>query len=53
MNKAWHESHKMPPNATLDERLNWHLDHAKECACRPIPPKLLAEIEKRKGKSAK
>ena len=31
-------------NATLAERIAWHLEHQKECACRPIPAKLLAQM---------
>lgn len=24
MNRAWHEQHRMPKSATLDERISWH-----------------------------
>ena len=47
INKAWHEQHKMPENATIDERIEWHLAHAKNCKCRPIPEKLKLEMKKR------
>ncbi len=47
LNKAWHLSHKMPANATLDQRIEWHLDHQKNCGCRDIPEKLKLEIMKR------
>ena len=47
MNKTWHESHPMPKNANTDQRIAWHLEHAKHCACRPIPTKLREEMEKR------
>jgi len=30
----------MPPNATFEQRVKWHLDHQKNCSCRPIPDKL-------------
>jgi len=36
----------MPRNATLAQRIAWHRAHAKECACRPIPPKLLAQMHR-------
>jgi hypothetical protein len=48
LNKAWHEQHRMPANATLEQRIRWHLEHRKHCACRPIPPKL-AETMKARG----
>jgi hypothetical protein len=31
---AWHELHKMPENASLNERINWHVAHLKNCSCR-------------------
>jgi len=47
LNTNWHLKNKMPQNPTLDERIKWHIKHAKNCLCRPIPEKLLAEIKKR------
>ena len=46
-NKEWHEKNRMPKNATIEERINWHLKHQQNCSCRPIPEKLLPEIKKR------
>ncbi|HUC79055.1 MAG TPA: hypothetical protein VMQ58_02325 [Candidatus Saccharimonadales bacterium] len=40
MNKLWHEQHKLPKNATEEERLKWHIEHQKQCGCRPIPKSL-------------
>ena len=37
----------MPPKATLDQRLEWHLEHAKNCQCRPIEGKIAEEMKKR------
>ena len=48
LNKEWHLAHPMPKNATFEERIEWHLEHSKNCGCRPIPEKLKAEIKKRK-----
>ena len=48
LNAEWHLKNKMPEKATLDQRIEWHLEHVKNCACRPMPEKLLSEIEKRK-----
>ena len=49
LNKEWHLAHRMPKNATIDERIAWHLEHSKNCDCRPIPDKIKAEIKKRKA----
>jgi len=49
LNKEWHLAHRMPENATMEERIAWHLEHSKHCACRPIPEKLKTEIKKRKA----
>jgi hypothetical protein len=37
----------MPPRATLDQRIAWHLEHRDHCACRPIPGKLLGVLRER------
>ena len=47
INAEWHKANKMPKNPTLDQRLDWHIGHAKNCQCWPVPPKLQEEIEKR------
>jgi hypothetical protein len=44
LNKAWHEKHRMPPRATMEQRIAWHLEHRKHCGCRPIPAKLAATM---------
>jgi hypothetical protein len=45
-NKEWHLSHPMPRNATFEQRAAWHLEHRKNCSCRPIPAKLAKEMKK-------
>jgi hypothetical protein len=40
----------MPKNPSLDERVLWHLEHQKACACRPIPEGVKKEIERRRGR---
>ena len=47
MNAAWHKAHLMPKNPSLDQRIAWHLGHAKNCGCRPIAGKIRDEILKR------
>jgi hypothetical protein len=46
-NATWHRGHKMPPNPTLDQRVRWHLAHARACACREIPATVRAELMQR------
>jgi hypothetical protein len=41
MNKLWHEQNKMPLKPTLEQRIRWHKDHQKHCACRKAPEGLL------------
>jgi len=48
MNKEWHEKNKMPKNASDDQRIAWHIEHSKNCSCRPIPNGIL-ELMKEKG----
>lgn len=47
LNKEWHLAHPMPKNATVDQRIAWHLEHRKHCACRDIPESLKAEMARR------
>ena len=51
INATWHLAHKMPhPPAggpTLDQRVDWHLRHAKNCSCHPLDGEILKEIKKR------
>ncbi|WP_454803972.1 hypothetical protein [Mucilaginibacter phyllosphaerae] len=49
INKNWHLAHVMPKNASLEQRIAWHLEHQENCGCRPIPKLLLAAMEKRKA----
>ncbi len=46
INKEWHEKHKMPKNLAKERRIEWHLDHVKNCSCRKIPGKLAEEMKK-------
>ncbi len=46
MNRDWHAAHPMPANPTREERIAWHVEHAKTCACRPVPEGLRADVEK-------
>jgi hypothetical protein len=45
MNKEWHYANPMPQRATMAQRVEWHLQHQLNCACRPIPPTVQRQIE--------
>ncbi|MBI4618672.1 MAG: hypothetical protein HY739_00670 [Desulfobacterales bacterium] len=47
LNADWHHKHRMPANATMEQRIEWHSEHVKHCACRPIPEKVAEEMKKR------
>jgi DNA-3-methyladenine glycosylase I len=51
MNRKWHAAHVLPRNANDRTRLRWHLEHQKQCGCRPIPARLahLAKGTKKAG----
>ena len=36
VNRAWHESHRMPRNPSELQRIAWHIEHARNCGCRRI-----------------
>jgi hypothetical protein len=41
----------MPKNATIQQRIAWHNEHAKVCGCPPIRARLLQIIEKENTKN--
>ena len=47
INAAWHAAHRMPKNPTTEQRIEWHLAHAAQCACRRPPPGVVALLEAR------
>lgn len=49
MNKLWHAQNKMPPRATLKQRIEWHKEHQKHCACREAPKSLSKYLLNRKA----
>jgi hypothetical protein len=48
INRKWHEKHRMPKNPTVEQRLQWHIEHSKHCDCRPLSKKLVSELRKRR-----
>jgi hypothetical protein len=47
INREWHLEHRMPRNATLEQRLEWHRSHAANCNCREMPASIRKELEAR------
>jgi len=48
INKEWHEQHPMPGHPTIEQKIEWHLEHLKHCHCREdIPEQLKLEMKKR------
>ncbi|WP_298280865.1 hypothetical protein, partial [uncultured Bradyrhizobium sp.] len=48
LNRDWHRAHRMPPRATREQRIEWHVAHVAACACRPVPDSIKADVEKRR-----
>jgi hypothetical protein len=44
INNVWHDAHPMPKNPTPDQRIEWHVAHAKACGCREITGKLREDM---------
>ena len=49
LNAEWHKAHPMPKKPTLEERIPWHEEHARECGCRAMPASIRDEIERRRN----
>ena len=47
LNAAWHKANRMPSRASLDQRIAWHLAHAKACSCRSFPASILKQLRRR------
>lgn len=45
---AWHRTHPMPNNPSLDQHVKWHAEHAAVCACRAVPKTVLRELDARR-----
>ena len=46
MNAEWHKKRVLGKGASLEERVAWHREHQKRCACRPIPPRLAEQMRR-------
>jgi hypothetical protein len=45
INREWHEKNKMPKNPKVNQRMEWHIEHIKNCSCYPVSEKLKKEIK--------
>lgn len=47
ISEEWHRAHRMPRNATHEQRVAWHLEHSEACACRQdLPPSVAEDVER-------
>lgn len=47
MNMHWHEHNPIPYPQDHDLRVAWHLKHAANCGCRPIPDFVRNDLARR------
>ena len=48
INSEWHKHNRLPKDASIEERVYWHLEHLKNCQCRKdMPEKLKLEMKKK------
>ncbi len=47
INAVWHSKHKLPQDPTLDQRVKWHIEHARHCSCGSADEEILEELKKR------
>lgn len=48
INREWHQKHKMPKNPSEEEKIKWHIEHAKHCGCRTMPAWIHQKIKLRR-----
>jgi hypothetical protein len=46
-NVEWHLKNYLPLDSTIDQRVQWHIDHARKCPCPSIDADILEEMKKR------
>jgi len=47
INKDWHAAHQMPEDPTTDQRIKWHIGHARNCSCRSLDGEIREEIKRK------
>ncbi|WP_420341005.1 putative immunity protein [Thermogemmatispora carboxidivorans] len=46
-NAEWHAKHRLPHHPTLEQRMQWHMEHARRCPCPAQDEDLLEHLKKR------
>lgn len=46
-NAEWHARHRLPENPRLDQRVKYHVEHARRCPCSLHDEDILPELKKR------
>ncbi len=46
-NDEWHSKNKISENPTIDQRVRWHIEHARHCPCQIVDDEILQEVENR------
>ncbi|HEX4404310.1 MAG TPA: hypothetical protein VH560_05750 [Polyangia bacterium] len=46
-NGLWHHKHPLSTRPSFDERVRWHLFHARACGCRAVPKHVAATLRER------
>jgi len=47
INAIWHKTHPIPAPGSPQQRLRWHVAHAKACGCRKLTASMLRELRRR------
>ena len=47
INNEWHVTHQMPNDPTADQRIKWHIGHARNCSCRSLDGEIREEIKRK------
>jgi hypothetical protein len=47
VNRGWHDTHRMPRNANLEQRIAWHIEHAAQCGCWEMSDSVKKAMEQR------
>jgi len=51
INATWHKAHPMPTRPTAQQRLRWHVAHAKVCGCRKLTAAHLRKLQNEASKA--
>lgn len=49
-NLEWHKNNPLSRKLTLKKKIQWHVDHTRECGCKPPPKNIREELAKRMPK---